>query len=61
MRNPSRTVRVDLQTHQQLQDLAERYSVQWGLHVSIADVVRMGLTLILADIERREDGEGSSP
>jgi hypothetical protein len=52
---------VDLQTHQQLQDLAERYSVQWGLHVSIADVVRMGLTLILADIERREDGEGSSP
>ena len=54
MNRPTRTVRVDEPTHRQLHELAERYRREWGRHVSLADLVRMGLTLLLADIDRRE-------
>lgn len=53
MRHPSRTVRIDPQTHAALRDLTIRYRLAWRRHVSIADIVRMGVTLLNADIDRR--------
>lgn len=46
MRRPTRTVRVDLQTHADLRRLASEWSAQLGMRLSVADVVRMGVTLL---------------
>lgn len=54
MKSDTRTVRVDLGTHAALRDLCIRYRLGWKRHVSIADIVRMGVTLLNADIDRRE-------
>jgi hypothetical protein len=54
MRADSRTIRVDAQTHDQMREIARRYASEWGRHVSLADLVRMGITLLLSDIDRRD-------
>jgi hypothetical protein len=46
VRRPTRTVRVDLQTHADLRRLASEWSAQLGMRLSVADVVRMGVTLL---------------
>jgi hypothetical protein len=50
MRRPTATVRIDLETHDQLADLAELWSERWSMHVSMADVVRMGVSLLYSRI-----------
>lgn len=56
MRKPSTTIRVDVQSREELRRLAREYSRMWGRHVSLADLVRMGITL-LAKAAERKDGE----
>lgn len=53
-RKPSRTVRVDEQTHRDLQYLSARYSLTTDRYHSLADMVRIGLTLSTIELERRE-------
>lgn len=52
-RKQTRTVRVDLRTHEDLTLLAERYAGILKQHVSIADAVRMGVSLLALNAERR--------
>ena len=39
-------VSVDPQTHDQISELAETYSKEWGKFVSKQDIIRIGLTAI---------------
>ena len=57
-RKPSRTIRVDEQTHIDLQLLSARYSDATGRYHSLADMVRIGLTLSTIDLERKEHARG---
>lgn len=57
-RKPSRTIRVDEQTHQDLQWLSAKYSMSTDRYHSLADMVRIGLTLAMVELERREHARG---
>jgi hypothetical protein len=57
-RKPSRTIRVDEQTHIDLQQLSARYRASSGRYHSLADMVRIGLTLAIIDHERKEYARG---
>lgn len=52
-KKPTRTIRVDLRTHEDLALLARRYAGILRQHVSIADAVRMGVSLLAMNAERR--------
>lgn len=54
MRGETRTIRVDADSHAALYSLQIRYEREWGTHVSLADLVRMGITLLNRDIANRE-------
>lgn len=54
MKAPTRTIRVDAESHRALCDLQLRYEQRWGTHVSLADLVRMGISLLNRDIANRE-------
>jgi hypothetical protein len=56
-RKPSGTIRVDAQTHAEVRDLAVLYTHRWQRHVTSADIVRMGVTLLNAQLwsEPRRD------
>lgn len=54
MKRPTRTIRVDELTHADLRRMAERFGRRWRRHVSLADLVRMGLALLERDIGQRE-------
>jgi hypothetical protein len=51
---PTRTIRVDAESHRALYELQIRYEQRWGTHVSLADLVRMGISLLNRDIANRE-------
>jgi len=51
---PTRTIRVDAESHRALYELQIRYEHRWGTHVSLADLVRMGISLLNRDIANRE-------
>lgn len=53
-RKPTKTIRIDLQTHFDLQELARRYGNHYGRHHSLADMIRIGVTLSMSDYLRRE-------
>lgn len=53
-RSSSRTIRVDRDSHAALRDLSRRYREEWGVHVSLADLIRMGISLLNRDIANRE-------
>lgn len=55
-RKPTKTVRVDLDSHEDLKRLATMYAAEWSRHVSVADVVRMGITVLFKDYEIRKYG-----
>lgn len=57
-RGPSKTLRVDEQTHRDLRLLCAKYSDSTGRYHSLADMVRIGLTLSTIDLERREHARG---
>lgn len=52
-RQPTMTVRLDVGSHRSLRDLSRLYTEHWRRHVSVADVVRMGMTLLYEDISDR--------
>jgi len=54
-RKPTKTVRVDLDSHEDLKRLAAMYAADWSRHVSVVDVVRMGITLLFKDRESRQE------
>lgn len=54
VRAETRTIRVDAQSHRALYELQIRYEHRWGTHVSLADLVRMGISLLNRDIANRE-------
>jgi hypothetical protein len=54
-RKPTKTVRVDLDSHEDLKRLAVMYAADWSRHVSVVDVVRMGITLLFKDRESRQE------
>ena len=56
MRKPTNTVRIDIDSHAELRRLAQLYASEWKRHVSIADVVRMGITVLHKDYELRRYG-----
>ena len=53
-RSPSRTVRIDMDSHAALCELSRRYQREWGACVTMADLVRMGISLLNRDIAERE-------
>lgn len=53
MRLKTMTVRVDEKSHAELLRLSRSYARIFGSYMSIADVVRMGITL-LAKVEARK-------
>ena len=63
MRGPTKPIRIDAVSHMELRHLAVLYTARWERHVSIADIVRMGITLLNEKAsqprERREDSECS--
>jgi len=54
MRNQTATVRIDRQSHSDLKRISIRFSNAIGRHVSMADAVRMGITLVAAAVYKRE-------
>ena len=54
------TVRIDLVTHRQLRELSGRYGRLMSMHVSRADLVRMGVSLLALELERRELSAGNA-
>lgn len=54
MKAPTRTIRVDAESHRALYELQIRYEQRWGTHVSLVDLVRMGISLLNRDIANRE-------
>lgn len=48
----SRTVRIDRASHAALRELARRFAEREKRHYSIADIVRVGITLAARHIER---------
>lgn len=61
MRDRGRCVRVDSKTHAELQRIAREYARRWGRHVSLADAVRMGLTLLVRSLGRKGEGVRRDP
>jgi Arc/MetJ-type ribon-helix-helix transcriptional regulator len=57
-RRPTKTVRVDMQTHDDLKALASKYRQASGRYHSLADMIRIGLTLSATEHERKEDARG---
>lgn len=53
-RKPTKTVRVDEQTHKELRWLATWFTKDTGRYHSLTDIVRVGLTLSVIELERRE-------
>lgn len=58
MRNP--TVRIDAASHAALADLAARFNRVTGNHHSLADMVRVGITLSARHISEQET-QGKPP
>jgi len=54
-RKPTTTVRVDLDSHIELRRLARLYQKEWGRYISIADVVRVGITLSNKELLKRKE------
>jgi hypothetical protein len=55
-RKPTKTVRIDMTSHDDLKRLSRQYSGEWKRHISVADIVRMGITSLMRDYERRKYG-----
>lgn len=55
-RKPTKTVRIDLTSHEELKRVCRLYSAEWKRHISVADVVRMGISALARDWERRKHG-----
>jgi hypothetical protein len=58
MRKPSKTIRIDSQSHMEMMRLAHRLKVQSGRHYSLADVVRAGMTALAIQQDRKERRDG---
>jgi hypothetical protein len=48
------TVRIDMESHRALKELARRWSALKGVHCSLVDVVRMGIALTAKSIDKEE-------
>lgn len=63
MKRPTKTIRIDAISHMELRQLAVLYTARWERNVSIADIVRMGITLLNEKASqprgRRENSECS--
>lgn len=55
-RKPTKTVRIDMESFEAMRMVSRMYSAEWRRHVSLADVVRMGITALMRDWERRVHG-----
>lgn len=55
-RKPTKTVRIDMESFEAMTRVSRMYSAEWRRHVSLADVVRMGITALMRDWERRVHG-----
>lgn len=56
-RKPTKTIRVDLYTHKDLDWLSKRMSELTGRYLSRVDIVRMGVTLVAREYDRRRHGK----
>jgi hypothetical protein len=50
------TVRVDRVTRNQLRELSRRYGDLWGSRLTMADVVRMGVSVLASRLEKGDAG-----
>jgi hypothetical protein len=55
-RKPTKTLRIDMDSYEDMRRISRMYSEEWMRHVSLADVVRMGITSLMRDWERRTHG-----
>jgi hypothetical protein len=51
---PTTTVRIDMESHRALKELARRWKALKGVHCSIVDVVRMGIALTAKSIDKEK-------
>jgi len=47
------TIRIDAQSHSELIALAALYEMHWDRRISKAAIVRMGITLLAKDLNKR--------
>jgi len=56
VRKPTKTIRVDVDSHESMRLVARLYEREWRRHVSLADVIRMGIAVLMREHERRVHG-----
>ena len=55
-RKPTKTIRIDMDSYEYMKTVCRLYGREWNRHVSMADAVRMGITALMRDYERRKHG-----